>query len=136
MRRITFLQELLSVQLVRLHGKIIYRLERKRVQIEVDEEYRIDNGVQGKEVNLLRSLGEMEHVLHPVRGAMARIGRDPLSREGGVVKLRGGQGGLARGERVLRSLFRRKMKVKRSEIYGYVSYVCLLVIETGDTDQC
>ena len=123
MRPITFLLGLLPVQLVRLNGKTIYRSERKRVQIELDEEYRIDNGVEEREVNLLRSLEEPEHVPHPVRGAMAQTRRDLLSREGGEVKLRGGQGGLTHGDRVLRSLFRRKMKVKKSEIYGCVSYV-------------
>jgi hypothetical protein len=118
-RRITFPREPRSVHLVRHHGKIIYWLERKLVQIEVDGEYRIGKGVEEREANLLKRLGGMERMLHR-RGVLVQIGRDRLSREGGAVKLRGGQGGRVHGGRVLHSLFRRKMRVNRSEIYDDV----------------
>jgi hypothetical protein len=118
------LLEIMVVQLVRRHGKIICQLVKRLVLIERGEECRID----GKMLTLKHpSLEGVAVVLHLVRGevVLPLSVLAPLLQEE-TERLREGQGEVHPVERVQPSLFkkrRRRKKKRKKGIFKGISYI-------------
>ena len=122
MRKLSFHQGILSVRLAKLHGKIIYPLEKQLVLIEVDDEHRTDNEIQDPnlENHEVARLKRHREVLDPDRLPRGEVVLGHLWLRG--VRDKG------HGELVLPSLFKRTRKTKtfmnsRSKSLRIISWV-------------